>query len=123
MQWAVQLTLASTPLPTFIPRSQGVDYAGVGFSKAFCGVTIMRAGEAMELGLRECVKSVRVGHLLIQHEGPSHNQEPKVYYAKVPENICDMLVLLMDPVIGRRRGGWGVCVVCGADARVSCLWP
>jgi len=41
----------------------GVEYAGVGFEGRICGVSILRAGEAMEAGLREVCRSVRIGEL------------------------------------------------------------
>lgn len=63
---------------------QGVAYEGVGFEGKICGVSILRAGEvrvllvnsnwftdlaftqAMEAGLREVCRSVRIGKILIQ---------------------------------------------------------
>jgi uracil phosphoribosyltransferase len=37
------------------------EFAGVGFVGRICGVSILRAGEAMEAGLREVCRSVRIG--------------------------------------------------------------
>ena len=45
---------------------QGAVYEGVGFQGKICGVSILRAGEAMEAGLREVCRSVRIGKILIQ---------------------------------------------------------
>lgn len=36
----------------------GLEYQGVGFEGKICGISIMRAGEAMEAGLRECCRFV-----------------------------------------------------------------
>ncbi|EAU82349.2 cytosine deaminase-uracil phosphoribosyltransferase fusion protein [Coprinopsis cinerea okayama7 len=44
----------------------GATYEGVGFEGKICGVSILRAGEAMEAGLREVCRSVRIGKILIQ---------------------------------------------------------
>ena len=33
-----------------------VEYAGIAFEGRICGVSIMRAGEAMEQGLRDCCR-------------------------------------------------------------------
>ena len=55
-------------------------------------------GEAMERGLRECCKSIRIGHILVQHEEKTH--APQVFYAKLPEDIAQRHVLLMHPVLG-----------------------
>lgn len=45
------------------PVLAGLDYNGVSFEGRICGVSIMRAGEAMEAGLRECCRSVRARRL------------------------------------------------------------
>ncbi|CCU98763.1 unnamed protein product [Malassezia sympodialis ATCC 42132] len=42
----------------------GMSYKGVAFQGRICGVSILRAGEAMEAGLRECCRSVRIGKIL-----------------------------------------------------------
>ena len=52
----------------------GRSYAGVMFQGKICGVSIMRAGEAMEQGLRDCCRSVRIGKILIHREGDNGKQ-------------------------------------------------
>jgi len=52
------------------------EYNGIDFEGRICGVSIMRAGEAMEQGLRECCRSVRIGKILIQRDEETH--QPKV---------------------------------------------
>lgn len=37
---------------------------GVEFVGGVCGVSIIRAGESMEVALRECCRSVRIGKML-----------------------------------------------------------
>jgi uracil phosphoribosyltransferase len=39
-----------------ITTPTGNDYEGIAFEGRICGVSIMRAGEAMEQGLRECCR-------------------------------------------------------------------
>lgn len=56
----------------------------------------MRAGEAMEQGLRDCCRSVRIGKLLIQRD--EETALPKLFYDKLPEDIADRWVLLLDPM-------------------------
>ena len=43
--------------PTTIQTPLGLEYDGVTFEGKICGVSIMRAGEAMEAGLRDCCRS------------------------------------------------------------------
>lgn len=52
--------------PKQITTPLGDTHVGVGFRGKIAGVSIMRAGEAMEAGLRECARSVRLGKILIQ---------------------------------------------------------
>jgi uracil phosphoribosyltransferase len=75
----------------------GRDYSGVKFEGKICGVSIMRAGEAMEQGLRECCRSVRIGKILIQRD--EETSQPKLFYDKLPEDIAERWVLLMDPML------------------------
>lgn len=56
----------------------------------------MRAGEAMEEGLRNCCRSVRIGKILIQRD--EETCKPKLFYDKLPEDIADRWVLLLDPM-------------------------
>ena len=74
----------------------GRTYAGVQFQGKICGVSIMRAGEAMEQGLRDCCRSVRIGKILIQRD--EETSLPKLFYDKLPEDIASRWVLLLDPM-------------------------
>jgi len=56
----------------------------------------MRAGEAMEQGLRDCCRSVRIGKILIQRD--EETCMPKLFYDKLPEDIASRYVLLLDPM-------------------------
>lgn len=75
----------------------GRQYAGVKFEGKICGVSIMRAGESMEQGLRDCCRSVRIGKILIQRD--EETSKPRLFYDKLPEDIADRWVLLLDPML------------------------
>nr|XP_018260173.1 uracil phosphoribosyltransferase [Kwoniella dejecticola CBS 10117]OBR82331.1 uracil phosphoribosyltransferase [Kwoniella dejecticola CBS 10117] len=75
----------------------GKVYDGVAFQGRICGVSIMRAGEAMEAGLRDCCRSVRIGKILIQRDEETY--QPKLFYAKLPDDIAKRYVLLLDPML------------------------
>uniref|UniRef100_A0A9J8CPV6 Uracil phosphoribosyltransferase homolog n=1 Tax=Cyprinus carpio carpio TaxID=630221 RepID=A0A9J8CPV6_CYPCA len=77
----------------------GHKYEGVKFEKGNCGVSIMRSGEAMEQGLRDCCRSIRIGKILIQSD--EETQKAKVYYAKFPPDISRRKVLLMYPILSK----------------------
>ncbi|KAI5310155.1 Uracil phosphoribosyltransferase, synthesizes UMP from uracil [Ascosphaera atra] len=79
-----------------ITTPTGRIYNGVKFQGKICGVSIMRAGEAMEQGLRDCCRSVRIGKILIQRDEES--AVPKLFYQKLPADIEKRWVLLLDPM-------------------------
>ncbi|KAI0027368.1 PRTase-like protein [Vararia minispora EC-137] len=84
-------------VPKSVQTPTGVTYAGVGFEGKICGVSILRAGEAMEQGLREVCRSVRIGKILIQRD--EETTQPKLFYAKLPQDIANRYVLLLDPML------------------------
>ena len=85
----------------------GKDYTGVSFQGKICGVSIMRAGESMEQGLRECCRSVRIGKILIQRN--EETGRPKLFYDKLPPDIKERWVLLLDPMLA--TGGSAIMAV------------
>ncbi|KAK2151665.1 hypothetical protein LSH36_355g00002 [Paralvinella palmiformis] len=80
-----------------ITTPTGCQYEGLRYQKGNCGVSIMRSGEAMEQGLRDCCRSIRIGKILIQSDEDTH--EAKIYYAKFPPDIHKRKVLLMYPIM------------------------
>ncbi|KAK4193081.1 putative uracil phosphoribosyltransferase [Podospora australis] len=85
----------------------GRPYEGLSFQGKICGVSIMRAGEAMEQGLRDCCRSVRIGKILIQRD--EETAQPKLFYDKLPDDIADRWVLLLDPMLA--TGGSAIMAV------------
>ena len=75
----------------------GENFAGVDFLGKICGVSIVRAGESMEQGLRDCCRSVRIGKILIQRD--EETALPKLFYEKLPEDISERYVFLLDPML------------------------
>lgn len=97
-------------LPTIehtVTTPVGRPYDGLLFQGKICGVSIMRAGEAMEQGLRDCCRSVRIGKILIQRD--EETAQPKLFYDKLPEDIADRWVLLLDPMFA--TGGSAIMAV------------
>ncbi|KAG5550944.1 hypothetical protein RHGRI_009385 [Rhododendron griersonianum] len=72
-------------------------YTGVDFCKRLCGVSVIRSGESMENALRACCKGIKIGKILIHREG-DNGQE--LIYEKLPNDISDRHVLLLDPILG-----------------------
>ncbi|XP_047340927.1 uridine kinase-like protein 3 isoform X2 [Impatiens glandulifera] len=76
----------------------GCVYSGVDFSKRLCGVSVIRSGESMENALRACCKGIKIGKILIHREGGDNGQQ--LIYEKLPKDISDRQVLLLDPILG-----------------------
>ncbi|URE07849.1 uridine kinase [Musa troglodytarum] len=75
----------------------GSVYMGVDFCKKLCGVSIVRSGESMENALRACCKGIKIGKILIHRDGDNGKQ---LIYEKLPKDISERHVLLLDPVLG-----------------------
>jgi len=75
----------------------GATYEGVQFTGKVCGVSIVRAGESMENALRASCRSIRIGKILIQRD--ESTGLPKLFYSKLPHDIAERHVLLLDPML------------------------
>lgn len=60
-------------------------------------MSIVRSGEAMEQGLRDCCRSIRIGKILVESDAETH--VAKVVYARFPDDIARRQVLLMYPIM------------------------
>ncbi|ALC44116.1 CG5537 [Drosophila busckii] len=75
----------------------GATYNGLKYRSGNCGVSIIRSGEAMEQGLRDCCRSIRIGKILVESDANTH--EARVVYARFPDDIGSRQVLLMYPIM------------------------
>jgi uracil phosphoribosyltransferase len=66
-------------------------------SKKLCLVSILRAGNGLLDGMLDIVPSARVGHIGLYRD-PKTLQAVE-YYFKVPEDIAERLVILLDPML------------------------
>lgn len=83
-----------------------------------CGVSIVRSGEAMEQGLRDCCRSIRIGKILVESDAETH--AAKVVYARFPDDIAKRQVLLMYPIMST---GNTVVQVCSPFEMLRCKCP
>ena len=74
-------------------------YEGVVGAGRICGVSIMRAGESMESALRDTCRGVRIGKILIQRDETTGEPDPRYNYSKMPKDIKDRWVMLLDPML------------------------
>ncbi|GAX74417.1 hypothetical protein CEUSTIGMA_g1865.t1 [Chlamydomonas eustigma] len=75
----------------------GEPYTGVEFARGICGVSVIRSGEAMENALRECCQGIKIGKILVHRNEKNEND---LIYQKLPNDISQRSVLLLDPVLG-----------------------
>lgn len=75
----------------------GATYNGLKYRSGNCGVSIVRSGEAMEQGLRDCCRSIRIGKILVESDVDTH--VARVVYARFPEDISKRQVLVMYPIM------------------------
>lgn len=71
-------------------------FKGIRYLKGNCGVSIVRSGESMEQGLRDCCRSIRIGKILIESD---ENNQARVLYAKFPGDIAVRKILLLYPIM------------------------
>ncbi len=85
----VELRAIETPVgPTEAPFIKG---------KKLVFVPILRAGMGLADGLLDLVPSARVGHIGLYRDPKT--LQPVEYYNKLPEDIGDRLVVLVDPML------------------------
>nr|CCC90208.1 putative uracil phosphoribosyltransferase [Trypanosoma congolense IL3000] len=65
------------------------------------GISILRAGEAMERVLRETCRGIRIGKILVQRDETKPDKPPdeRFNYSKIPSDVSKRHVLLLDPMI------------------------
>eukprot|EP00929_Paragymnodinium_shiwhaense_P039143 TRINITY_DN20587_c0_g2_i3.p1 TRINITY_DN20587_c0_g2~~TRINITY_DN20587_c0_g2_i3.p1 ORF type:complete len:275 (-),score=31.14 TRINITY_DN20587_c0_g2_i3:490-1233(-) len=84
-----------------VPTPTGYRYSGVGWTLPYrqkiCAVSIVRAGESMEAGIRAVCKGIKIGKILIQRD--ESTAIPKLFYSKFPPDIASQTVLLLDPML------------------------
>lgn len=98
---------ALNQLPTsekIITTPTGADFAGSEFVGKLCAVPIVRAGESMEKAVREVCRAIRIGKILIQRD--EKTALPSLFYEKLPDDIANRHVLLLDPMLAT---GGSVC--------------
>lgn len=65
--------------------------------KKLCVISILRAGNGILDGMLDLLPNARVGHIGLYRD--PQTLEPVEYYFKVPEDIADRLVIVVDPML------------------------
>ncbi|MBU2638344.1 MAG: uracil phosphoribosyltransferase [Nanoarchaeota archaeon] len=80
-----------------IKTHTGCSFNGKEFIGKICAVSIVRSGEAMEKAARDICQKIRIGKILIQRN--EETAKPIHFYSKLPEDIAERFVLLLDPML------------------------
>ena len=75
--------------------------------KKLAVVPILRAGLGMVDGITALIPSARIGHIGLYRD--EETLEPKEYYCKLPNDIANRLVVILDPMLA--TGGSAVAAV------------
>lgn len=70
-------------------------------------VPILRAGLGMVSGMQSIIPQARVGHIGLYRD--HETMEPVEYYCKLPDDIAESEVILLDPMLA--TGGSGVAAI------------
>ena len=62
-------------------------------------VSIVRAGDTLMEAVRAIAPGVAVGKILIQRDEESDGKEPKLFYVKLPADVAERQVVLVDPML------------------------
>ncbi|MDO8653039.1 MAG: uracil phosphoribosyltransferase [Undibacterium sp.] len=65
--------------------------------KKLCVISILRAGNGILDGMLDLLPNARVGHIGLYRD--PETLKPVEYYFKVPEDIADRLVIVVDPML------------------------
>ena len=65
--------------------------------KKLCFVSVLRAGNGILDGMLDLVPSARVGHVGLYRD--PHTLVPVEYYLKLPDDLPDRLVIVVDPML------------------------
>ncbi|XP_041987817.1 uridine-cytidine kinase-like 1 isoform X2 [Aricia agestis] len=99
MRLVIEFALSLLPYsPRAVDTPQGFTYEGRKCDvDLICGVSILRAGETMEQAVCDVCKDIRIGKILIQTN--QLTDEPELYYLRLPKDIKDYRVILMDATV------------------------
>ena len=87
------LPLELVPIETPLAAIDAPQISG----KKLCLVSILRAGNGMLDGMLDLLPAARVGHIGLYRDPAT--LEPVEYYFKVPDDIADRLVIVVDPML------------------------
>ncbi len=88
-----ELPMETVTIDTPLETTEAPQLAG----KKLCFVPVLRAGNGILDGMLDLVPSARVGHIGLYRD--PNTLVPIEYYVKLPDDIRDRLVIMVDPML------------------------
>ena len=66
---------------------------------SLCVVSIPRSGDILQEAVRQIRPGIGIGKIFIQRDENRDDKRPILYYVKLPKNIADCFVVLVDPML------------------------
>ena len=80
----------------------GSTYTGIEIpdvKKHVCAVSIVRSGDILLEAVRRVALGVAVGKILLQRDEEDEHKRPKLYYSKLPKDVSERVIMLVDPML------------------------
>merc|ERR1712241_552577 len=80
-----------------------------------CLVSLVRSGDILQEAVRQLEPGVKIGKILIQRDESTVEKTPKLFYKKLPKDIRDCFVILVDPMLATSGSARMALDVLGQD--------
>lgn len=77
----------------------GVAHGPVEDDLNLCVVSIPRSGDILQEAVRQIRPGIGIGKVFIQRDESRDDKRPILYYVKLPKNVADCFVILVDPML------------------------
>jgi len=77
----------------------GVSHGPIEDNTNVCVVSIPRSGDILQEAVRQIRPGIGIGKIFIQRDENRDDKRPILYYVKLPKNIADCFVILVDPML------------------------
>ncbi len=67
--------------------------------RRLCLVSVVRSGDILQEAVRQLAPGTAVGKILIQRDEEREDKRPILYYKKLPRDVAERFVILVDPML------------------------
>lgn len=85
--------------PGCVETPCGKAYGPVEDDTKVCVVSIPRSGDILQEAVRQIRPGIGIGKIFIQRDEQSDDKKPILYYVKLPKNVSECFVILVDPML------------------------